>query len=131
MIRAALIASALILISACGPDEEEQLPATYTNVKAQVFAKSCNNFQGCHRGASPAGQLDLTDPAVMDLMRASIADPARQLIVAGDPSKSFLMDKMLDRNVPAPGTEMPPGALIEADRIALVERWIAAGAPND
>ncbi len=130
MIRSILVFAALLLLAACGPEEEE-LPATYTNVKAQVFAKSCNNFQGCHRGASPAGALDLTDPAAMDLMRPSIADPARMLIVAGDPGSSFMMDKMLDRNVPAPGTEMPPGALIEADRIALVERWIAAGAMND
>lgn len=119
-------------MGACGPDEEEQLPATRANVQAEVFNKSCNNFQGCHRGASPAGQLDLSDPTTAaDLMRPSVGNPARMLIVPGDVAASHLIDKLRNRNIPMGETLMPPGQPLEEARLSLVERWVAAGAPND
>jgi hypothetical protein len=129
MARLAVLTFALVFFAACG---EPETPPTLTNVQTKVFNLSCNNFSGCHNGASPAGQLSLEDRVELSkLTMASVADPMRKIIVPGDPASSFMMDKLRNRNVPPPGTSMPPGLPIEEDRIDLVERWIAAGAPND
>ena len=114
--------------TACGGEDE--LPATRANVQAEVFNKSCNNFSGCHNGASPAGQLDLMDPVMTaELMKPSAANPMRMLVVPGKPEESFLIDKLRNRNVG--GAFMPPGQPLDEPRLSLVERWVAAGAPND
>jgi len=127
MHRFALLA--LLFVSACGGMEEPQTPATFTNVQTKVFNLSCNISRSCHIGPSAAGELNLEDPAYQALMRNAIADPTKQLVVPGDPDHSYIMDKMLNRNVN--NLFMPPTGMIEADRIDLVSRWIAAGAKND
>jgi hypothetical protein len=128
MRRVLLLVFSVIAFAACGGEDE--LPATRANVQAEVLNKSCNNFQGCHRGASPAGQLDLSDPIVVsELMRPSVGKPDRQLIVPGDTANSYLIDKLRNRNIV--GDFMPPTQPLEEDRLSLVERWVAAGAPSD
>src|SRR5688572_1601085 len=107
--RSSLLLPLTLLAFACGGD-----PPTFRTVQTEVLDKSCNAFNTCHKGASPAGELGLEDPAYDVLFKEAISAPGRKLVVAGDPDGSFLMDKLLDRNVPAPGTEMPPGAMIEA-----------------
>jgi hypothetical protein len=130
MARLPLLCFVALVFAACGDDE---LPATRANVQSKVLNVSCNNFTTCHNsGASPAGQLDLSDPIVVaELMRPSIADPNRMILVPGNPEASFLIDKLRNRNVPAPGTSMPPGQPLDEERLSLVERWVAAGAPNE
>ena len=52
------------------------------------------------------------------------------LVVPGDVSGSYLMDKLND----APGIEgtlMPPGQPLDASRIRVIEAWIEAGAPPE
>jgi hypothetical protein len=124
-VSSVLIAGALI---GCGSDPEPT-PATFQNVQTKVLNLSCNNFQGCHRGASPAGQLSLESPAYDKLFKMAVADPSKTIVVAGKPEDSYIIDKMRNRNVN--GAFMPPTGMIEEDRIELVERWIAAGAKND
>src|SRR5262245_8510488 len=117
----ALFALAFAALAACG-SEEPATPPTFTNVQTKVVNRSCNISRSCHSGQSAAGQLNLEDPAYQQLMRAAVADPSKMLVVAGNPDASFLLDKMLNRNVN--NLYMPPTGMIEADRIDLVKRWI-------
>jgi hypothetical protein len=133
LMRLAFSALVLCSLAACG--SEEAAP-TFTRIQKEVFNPSCT-FSACHSGGNPAGGMDLTEPAhakIVDV--ASTEKPSAKRVVPGDPDSSYLMDKLLDRNLPAAPqgetwTSMPPGGSIEADRIELVRAWIAAGAKND
>lgn len=133
---------ALVLLVACGgePDPPPPPPVdpTLTNVQNRVLSLSCSLSGSCHKGASAAGQLNLeTGMSHAQLMRASTEVTTKMLVVAGQPDASYLMDKLLNRNLPTspnpqdPWTSMPPGVLLEADRLELIRAWIAAGAKND
>lgn len=115
---------------ACGGDEAPapmMLEPTLTNVETEVFQKSCSNFQGCHRGVSPAGGLNLEGRTYDRLFRDGQGNPNRKLVVPTNPEASYIMDRLLARGA----TVMPPGSPLEASRIELVRAWIAAGAMND
>ena len=121
--------STVIALAACGGTDPMETPPTFTNVQTRVFNLSCNISRSCHVGSSAAGVLNLEDPAYARLMRPAVADPTKMLVVPGDPDHSYIMDKLLNRNVG--NLYMPPTGMIEMERIDLVKRWIAAGAPND
>lgn len=128
-------------VSACGGDEDPDpmvLEPTLTNVENRVFALSCSNFSGCHSGANPPKGLDLTGETHAKIVDVdSVEKPGTKLVAPGDPDASFLMDKILGKNLPeGPASEqrwtrMPPTGALEEERIDLVRRWIAAGAKND
>lgn len=137
MLRGSMVAALFALaLAACGGEDTPAVQPTLTNVQAQIFDVSCT-FSACHAGAAAQAGLDLTGPVHAKLLRASTEDPARQLVVAGSPDTSFLMDKVLGRNLPTTpvgqtmSTIMPPGSMLEAERIALLRAWIAAGAQDD
>jgi hypothetical protein len=112
-------------------------------IEDKIFKPSCI-FSGCHNGANtPAGQLDLragmSHASLVDV--ASQIEPARRLVVAGDPAKSYLLLMM---GAIAPGDADPPGnpppaniglmpqgtggILLCPEKRDAVERWIAQGA---
>lgn len=86
----------------------------------------------CHDASSPGGDLDLeTDPHTAIVGVTSALYAGRTLVVAGDPSSSFLITKLRDGQAAGEGDVMPvAGMLAEAD-IVLVETWIADGATSD
>lgn len=59
-------------------------------------------------------------------------DDMRPLVTPGDPSRSYLVDKMLDRNV-CSGHPMPRGLSnrMSNREIVAVTEWIREGARND
>jgi hypothetical protein len=123
-------------LAACGGDEAKT-PATLTNVEAMVFTPSCSLSSSCHTGASPAGGLNLDANTHGALIADSTEVPGKKRVAPGNPDASYLMDKLLNRNLPSQGpngeiyTSMPPGVTLEADLIDLVRRWIQAGALDD
>ena len=74
----------------------------------------------CHGDTKSESGLRLDSRAA--LMQGGDSGPA---IVPGDPAKSLLVTAMKHDG----GIEMPPGTFLPGDQIAVVEKWIAAGAP--
>jgi mono/diheme cytochrome c family protein len=88
---------------------------------AQLFEQRCHECHGT--GRRPKGGLRLTD---MSAVLARSAEEA--LIVAGKPEESALFQRLA---LPAEHEDvMPPeGGPLAAEELALVRRWIEAGAP--
>ena len=135
--RRAVIALAALLVSSvlagCGSDEPEVDPL-YREVQA-VFATSCGAGP-CHFATIPGGGLDLSPGNECDAMIgvASLEVPTAQLVVPGEPDRSYLVCKLTpdctDR--PAGATLMPPGGvpLLSAEQVSAIEQWITAGLPG-
>jgi hypothetical protein len=95
---------------------------------APLFRHNCGAATQCH-GA------DLLTPANAYAMLVSkpsteCAD-GRLLVTPGDPSRSYLMDKLEGTNM-CSGARMPEVfAYLSDGDVGLVRAWICAGAPND
>ena len=61
---------------------------------------------------------------------ASTAKDGAVLVVPGDPEGSYLVQK-LEGAAGIEGDKMPQNGELEADRLQLIEDWIAAGALDD
>ncbi len=108
--------------------------ATFATIQRAIFDRSCAT-SSCH-GAARAGGLDLTaGHAFAALVGVPAANPAAATaglfrVVPGDPDASFLVAKLAGTLSADEGTPMPQvGGALPAARLALVRRWIAAGAP--
>lgn len=132
-----------VMLAACGDDDGDAdtgpgtdtggatRDPTFTNVYTTVISRSCS----CHLTPAGAGGL------VMDTQAAAFGNLvgteaqvggmcSGQRVAAGAPSDSVLYRKVSGENLC--GARMPRGSppLPNAD-IDLIQRWIAAGAPND
>jgi mono/diheme cytochrome c family protein len=121
MRRAGLYASTLVALSALVPSgparaaEARPLPRPdFDRTVAPLLLEQCID---CHGGAKPRGGLDLTRKA--SALRGGKGGPA---IVPGRPADSLLWQRIRDGEMP------PKKPLAAADR-AILEAWIAAGAP--
>lgn len=110
---------------------------TFKNVRERVFI-SCGGFPACHRRGPFAGALNLTDElAYSNLVNvAADAAPDKLRVVPGDPTSSFLYQKLLNTQGPEEGLAMPKSEggtwkKLTSAQLSLVKRWIAAGAPNN
>jgi len=106
--------------SASTPEVAVDASALASEVDA-LFAERCHECHG--PGKRPKGGLRLSDwPAVL----GRPADEA--LVVAGDPEQSPLFARLV---LPEDHEDrMPPeGPLFTGEELALVQRWIEAGAP--
>lgn len=133
MMRLALVVVAGLLVASadCGAPTAP----TFTQLRDEVFVPRCGNAAGCHAD-NPARGFDLkVDPYSAMVGVASVADPTKQYVVAGDPENSLLLTILkgpIDVGDEALNAEqMPPGFALPADIVADIEAWIAAGAPND
>lgn len=112
-------------------------------LETKVFATACT-FSGCHNGASDdAGMMDLrSGMAHASLVgKPSKLDPSYNLVVAGEPTQSYLL-MMVQHFEPeelSPPADPPPsdvgfmpqntnGKPICAPKREAIERWITAGA---
>ena len=117
-----------------------------TWIQQNVFDKQCI-FSGCHNGApTSAGKVDLRDGmSYAHLVNfGSILTPGRTLVVASQPTQSYL-EVMLGIIKPAdasPPASPPPasvglmpqsngGALLCCQKLGAIDRWITAGAMNN
>jgi hypothetical protein len=131
-VKPIVIVIVIVFVAACGGEPT----GTLNEIQTRVFTPSCT-FSACHQGSAPAGGLDLTAMTHSRLVGVpSTEKPTAMRVAAGAPDTSYVMDKLLNRNLPmAPAgevwTSMPPGGTLEADRMELIRSWIAAGAAND
>ncbi|MFN3199164.1 MAG: c-type cytochrome domain-containing protein [Bradymonadia bacterium] len=96
---------------------------TYDGQVKAILDGSCA-FPGCHGGDAPAVNLDLTSYAGFTaggLSGVLTSD-------SGDPADSLLIKRVraLDGF-----TSMPPGSMLPADQLDILDAWIAAGAPEN
>lgn len=112
--------AALSLIATLGAPTSADEPeaVTYREVKA-VLKLQC--FK-CHSPEEKRGRLDMTTYGA--LMRGSTSGP---VVVKGNPDESLLYLVVTHQEEP----RMPPGSpKMDNDRLELIRRWIAAGAPE-
>ncbi|MEM1450470.1 MAG: c-type cytochrome domain-containing protein [Planctomycetota bacterium] len=91
-----------------------------------ILTTSCT---GCHSGGAPASGLNLssgvTHGATVGV--ASTGIPTMNLITAGDPNASYLIDKI--EGTQTVGVRMPPsGAPLTPTQITLIRVWTTDGA---
>jgi len=99
----------------------------FAEIQATIFTPICTN---CHIGANaPQGlRLDEANSYAMLVNVASGEVPSLLRVNPGNPDTSYLVQKLQGNN--AVGGRMPfGGPYLPQDRIDLVRRWIAAGAP--
>ena len=88
----------------------------------EVLARQCF---ACHGPDEEAREADLRLDVLAEAVRGGRSGPA---LVPGDPGASLLLERVRD-----PLDPMPPrsaGHAPSADEVDLLERWIAAGAPE-
>jgi hypothetical protein len=100
---------------------------------ADVIARSCGGA-ACHIGEDlPAAELDLSEGAWRSSLvdRSSTQRPEVELVVPGDPDASYLMCKLRGSCDERVGARMPPVGTpgLAAEDVAVIEAWIADGAP--
>ena len=102
---------------------------TFAEIKSQILDPRCN-ILGCHQNPTdPKNSLNMAaDPYNALLAQSTITQKA--FVVPGDPANSYLLEK-LQSATPTSGMRMPIGVPLSADLIAMVNDWIAAGAPNN
>jgi hypothetical protein len=99
----------------------------FAEIQATIFTPICTN---CHIGANaPQGlRLDEANSYAMLVNVASGEVPSLLRVNPGNPDTSYIVQKLQGNN--AVGARMPfGGPYLPQDRIDLVRRWIAAGAP--
>ena len=106
-------------VQAAGPDEAAK-PEFYTTKVRPIFQANCYR---CHAGMNHRGGLNIATRAGM--MKGGHNGA---VLVPGDPAKSLLVRLIRHegpKNDPMP---MPPKAKLSDADIAVVERWVRAGA---
>ena len=91
----------------------------YASQIQPIFNAQCVS---CHGGTSG---LSMSDFAT--LMSSVGVQYGSNLVVAGDPAASGLLDK-IDGNTPDFGNIMPPGGSVSSNDVALIRQWITEGA---
>ena len=102
----------------------------FSEIQASVFTPSCATAN-CHSGANPPANLNLeaANSHAMLVGMPSTQDPGIQLVAAGSPDMSYLIQKL--EGTAGSGGRMPPsGALDQAD-IDVIRQWITDGALDD
>jgi hypothetical protein len=133
-----LVVSAILLLAGCAGNGEgldgngEPIPAApppntdFQEIQDTIFT-ICTN---CHIGAgAPRGlRLDAANSYALLVNVPSVEVPELLRVNPGNPDASYIVQKI--QGNAAVGGRMPLGGpFLSQDRIDLVRRWIAAGAP--
>lgn len=102
-------------------------------IQTNIFSASCT-FSGCHVGsATTAGHLTLEAGHSHDQLvgMTSTSASSWKRVVAGDPSKSYLLVALGHIAGPKPTDGLMPLASPQlcAEKRDAIQRWITAGAP--
>ncbi|HEY6177934.1 MAG TPA: hypothetical protein VIX73_25945 [Kofleriaceae bacterium] len=135
----------LLALAACAGSDRSQSDASVSPDAAQITCPStgpvsfqtnitplighCTTGDGCH--GAPVGRL-LTWPyqALVNVVAADCADK-RVIVKPGDPSSSYLVEKLLGAGM-CSGARMPlRGTPLSDADMATIEAWICQGAPNN
>ena len=105
---------------------------TLTQLQVNIFTPMCS---GCHDGVGtvPPGALNLTAGGTYaaTVNVATGEQPTLKYFVPGDPTDSYLVQKLLGA-MTISGTRMPEGGpYLDATTITDVQAWVTAGALNN
>jgi hypothetical protein len=105
---------------------------TLTQLQVTIFTPICS---GCHDGVGtvPPGALNLTAGGTYKatINVATGEQPTLDYIVPGNPTNSYLVQKLLGAAT-ITGGQMPLGGpYLDAATIAKVQAWVTAGALNN
>ncbi len=110
------------------------IPVLYGDLREQIFTPRCATI-ACHSTVTGAGGLVLEGAGAFDaLVGVEPLNPTARAdgflrVAPGAPNDSFLLIKLRGPSDSALGSRMPlTGGALSDEEIALVERWIAAGA---
>lgn len=131
-----------VLVSACGsgqmvsggPGGAPRPTVSLAQIQQEIFTPRCAH---CH-AAGGSGPMPLTAPSTsysslvgVDPTNSLARQAGKKRVMPGDPSRSFLMDKITGDMEFGEGDRMPQNDHpLSADQIALIRRWIQAGAPS-
>lgn len=131
----ALVTGVLVIASCSSetPTTTTTDDATFKRDVMPIVRESCA-LTACHSSEQKNLGIFLSNDTAQvyaELQKTS-AQSGQKFVVAGDPTKSYLVTKMEDKQKkPEQGTQMPPDALVPtADREAI-KSWIKAGAKNN
>jgi len=123
-----LVCSLFVVASACSGQSsssngtEPACNSDLTSIQQNIFQQSCV-AAGCHSGAAPAGDLDLTgDTASLLVGVPSTLCKGATRVVPGHPSDSLLYQKIA--GVQSCGAPMPLGGQLSAAQRLCIEDWI-------
>jgi len=136
-----LVAPLLLVVAGCTAGNGEGLDAggrpiagpplvnsDFQEIQDTIFTPICTT---CHVGANaPRGlRLDAANSYAMLVNVASVEVPGTLRVNPGNPDASYIVQKI--EGTAAQGVRMPANGppYLTQDRIDLVRRWIAAGAP--
>ncbi len=139
------LATAALLAAGCGvaarpaaalapaaiPAASALPPLRQISFKADVQPLFDNYCVACHQtGAAQQGLVLEEGLGRQRIVGIASSQAAMPLVTAGDPQKSYLLDKLNGTHLArgGNGTAMPPEGRLEAAAIALIEGWIAQGA---
>jgi len=128
--------------SACPSGEVEcdgacipEIEPTLTSIQSRIFDVSCA-ASACHDAELPQQMLDLSSLEASETNLINVASeqvPSLLRVAPGDSAASYLMNKLLGKDMAPDTTRMPqlvPDGLCSA-KIDAVELWIDDGAPID
>jgi hypothetical protein len=108
----------------------DAIEPTLTSIQPGVFAISCT-ASACHDESLPGGELDLSTLAASEanLIDVDSVQVDGKRVAAGDSANSYIMNKLLGQNIPAPYLQMPIGGTLCENKVDVIRQWIDDGAP--
>lgn len=114
-------------VCTCGADT-----ASFSTDVQPILTMKCATAL-CHNGSTPKAGLTLSaGNAYAELTQTSAAacSGGRPLVTPGQPTESYIVDKLLGARI-CSGKRMPPAASLGVDQIKTISDWICAGALDD
>ena len=105
-------------------------PVSFEADVQPIFDENCVT---CHQSSGAPQGLVLEDgKSWQSLLRGRSAESKLPLVTPGRPDDSYLVHKLAGtQTTTGRGAQMPPGDPLAPDKVAIVQRWIAAGALNN
>ncbi len=132
------VLATLLAVAGCCGDPFVPPEPNLSSIQSVVFSRSCV-FSSCHGGVTPKAGLDLRAgrswSTLVGVATRTTAS-ARIRVVPGDPSASYLVDKLsgtgIESNMLFPRTTgMPPMQPLQPETIEAIREWIRRGALDD
>jgi mono/diheme cytochrome c family protein len=105
-------------------------PVSFEADVQPIFDENCVT---CHQSSGAPQGLVLEDgKSWHSLLHGRSAESKLPLVAPGRPDESYLFHKLAGSQTrTGSGARMPPGDPLAPDEVAIVQRWIAAGALNN
>ena len=105
-------------------------PVSFEADVQPIFDENCVT---CHQSSGAPQGLALEDgQSWRSLLHGRSAESKLALVAPGKPDGSYLFHKLVGTQArTGSGAQMPPGDPLGPDKVAIVQRWIAAGALNN